>query len=373
MKKLKSSNPVRLIAFFLTAVLLICTFGLGVEGSQKNNECQDGSDNTIVDNSQNDSSQDISKEDSSDNTDNEPEIYIPEFINRLTGVESSEEIATSAHLAFVMNPDISLYGISGADIVCDIPTEIGRRIVAFIPESQQLWKIGAISPTRGYISNLSKFFGGICISAGNDDEMSYGCCDVKNTTLDLTIEDKYYYTEFTDYIYTNRDMLSTAIEDCNIITSSSSVGTLPYAFNGYDSPPLIYGNKSIFKASLNDSNNSFSLIYDESKCSYSVFNKGELLKDTMNGKGLDFTNCLILFADSVVYDNSRYSQMVMDTVGSGSGFYLSLSGLCEIKWSSNEDGMMKIMTLNGEDLTINRGKTYLSFLTASTKEKILFE
>ena len=42
MNKNKLSNPVRLIAFFLTAVVLICTFGFTADGWQiDNNENND--------------------------------------------------------------------------------------------------------------------------------------------------------------------------------------------------------------------------------------------------------------------------------------------------------------------------------------------
>ncbi len=375
MNKTKSSNPVRLIAFFLTAFLLICTFGFTADGWQIGG----ANGNGAVDNPTNRPSNNQNQVQNPNNAENEeenkePEIYIPLFINRLTGLEVSEDVAKGAHIAFVMDPTLPSYGISDADLICEIPTESGTRMIAFIPESNRLWKIGSLTHTRGYISNIVKYFGGICVSGGNDDRMSYGCCDINKANIDLSLNNNYYYTEFTNNVYTNSDLLSSAIGSSGIDLDTAASLTLPYIFSDFGSEPLLYGESSVKNVRINLTDGSCSqLRYNDEACKYSVLKNGSEITDAINGKQGEFENCFILFADSVIYDNSQCAQMVMDTIGGGSGYYFTRGGICEINWSATAEGVMKFSLPDGKDLTINRGSVYISFLKSSMKKKISFE
>lgn len=372
MNKTKSSNPVRLIAFFLTAFLLLCTFGFTADGWQTGNLSGSTSGEHTPPNESEDNTA-VDEENQEENT-KAPEIYIPKYFNRITGVETTEEIAAMAHLAFVLNPSSACYGISSADMICEIPTENGERLLAFIPYSSKMWKIGPITNTRGYISNLAKFFDGICISDSPDDEISYNQCDVKDRYIDLSESDNYHYTEFTENLYTNSDLISLAINSVGINLTRSEPITLPYVFADYNSEPVFYGDNNISKVVIKRSNNSASeYLYNAETGQYTITQNGSMISDAINGKIVTFENCFILFSDSVIYDNAQCSQMVMDTIGTGSGYYFTRGGVCEINWSSTEDGKIKFTLSDGNDLIINRGSIYLSFLRSSTKEKIVFQ
>ena len=88
----KLSNHVRMIAFFLTAVILICTFGFTVDGWQVNANditppSNDKTPNTDV-------KDDNSRDDQNSNEQaGAPDVVIPDYINSLTGMETTEEIA----------------------------------------------------------------------------------------------------------------------------------------------------------------------------------------------------------------------------------------------------------------------------------------
>ena len=370
MNKTKISNPVRLIAFFLTAFLLISTFGFTADGWQigdtSNNS--DKPDSSLENSSGNNKDDNLNEEDSTN-----AEIYIPAYINRLTGLEITEEEANKAHLALVLNGNSAHYGISGADLICEIPTESCSRLIAFIPEYRELWKCGSIAPTRGYISNIAKYFGGICISYGNDDSIEYNKCNISGMHLDVSSDKKYHYTEFSNNVYTNSDLLFSGINDIEVNLDFLSAKP-PYNFVDFGKDPVAYEENLVDHIIINDSTSfSSELFYNKENNGYTLSKNGMAITDAINGKQPNFTNCFILFADSVTYDNANCSQMVMDTIGTGVGYYFTNGGMCEIKWSGSEDGNILFTLTDGTSLVVNRGRSYITFLKSSMKESIRFE
>ena len=157
----KTSNLLRLIAFFLTGVILVCTFGFTVDGWSADKDTDNGGltpppdvENPDIDAPPSDTPAEVQRE---------------IFYNRLTGLETAEELSNKAPIAYIMDKNAPSFGLSGADVIIDIPTEKDNKIVAVRTDNDNLWKIGSISPSRGYISNLACFFGASIISLGTED------------------------------------------------------------------------------------------------------------------------------------------------------------------------------------------------------------
>ena len=364
-----------MIAFFLTAFLLICTFGFTVDGWQIGEGGDLGSSADGTEGEPPSTPPSNENEENQDEPKDEPEVVLPKYYNRITGLETSEEIASRAHIAFVINPYLPSYGISGADLICEVPTENeGSRIIAFLPETENLWKIGSITNTRGYISNIVRYFGAVCVSAGSDDGTYYTQCDIKDRHLDLSVNTSYQYTEFTKNIYTNRDLLNAGISGLGIDLNSIKSPTLPYDFLDFGSEPIKYGEETASIIRINHAANSVTeLRFDEKSHQYTLYKNGLLFVDSMNDRGIEFANCFILFADSITYDNSECSQMVMDTIGKGRGYYFSEGGVCSISWVGSGDGTLCFYNEDGERLTANRGCTYISFIKSSKAEGLIYE
>ena len=378
MNKNKLSNPVRLIAFFLTAVLLICTFGFTVDGWNLNF----GPDSQPPSAISPEPTPDSTVEKETQKPDNNPEQNpgtpeVPEikYYDRITGLECSQEVASKAHLAFVMNSGLPSYGLAAADMLCEIPTENGdTRYIAFVSEIDNLWKIGSITPTRGYIDNLINYFGGICVSNSNDDSMKYSSCDLTGRYLDLSVGGEFQYTEFTDNVYTNRDLLLSGITNSGIDRTSVQSPTLPYNFVLTDGEKIKYGECGASVISVRHSEKSTTeLIYNETTGKYTLYKNDSQKLDAINNKTVEFTNCFVLFADSVTYDNSSCSQMIMDTVGGGVGYYFSEGGVLKINWVGGNDGSFTFYLESGEKLTVNRGKSYIGFMKSSRPENLSYE
>ena len=372
MNKTTLSNPVRSIAFFLTAIILACTFGFTVDGWQASDR-----------QAQEDGEEPKEEPEEGENTDNsgqeelpkEPEIYIPECTSRLTGLEISEESVKAAMLAFVMSSKLPAFGISSAELVCEIPTENGEtRLLAFIPECENLWKIGSVTSTRGYISNIAKYFGAALISCGSDDQMSYPKCDLSGSQLDFSKNSGFHYTEYTSNVYTNRDLLVSGLSDAGISADNISKAPLPFTHPEFGEKKIKFAESVANNIRIEQSKDLVNeLQFDEGTGCYTLFTNGAKKLDALNGKSLEFENCFVLFADSVTYDNSQCSQMVMDTIGEGSGFYFTNGSFDEIRWTATSGGIMTFYSMDGNKLTVNRGRTYISFLKSSMSENLFFE
>ncbi len=373
MNKLKLSNPVRLIAFFLTACILVLTFGFTADGWQIEDPPQnDGENKPPINGGQG------GEADGGGNTEgetpSEPEIYIPEFTNRLTGLECDELAAGKLHYALVVNPEIPLYGISGADIICELPTEDGTRMIAFVNELTNLWKIGSFTGTRGYISNLVKYYGGISIAYGCDDSIYYTKCDLAGQNIDLSLGGKHCYTEFTENVYTNHDLLEGAIREAAINGEGLMTHPLPYNFVDFGEEAVLYDLEAADKIIIPfDKGIRTELLYNSESHKYTLTKEGEKILDAANGISPEFTNCFVLFADSITYDNAECSQMVMDTIGQGRGYYFTAGGVTEINWVGSEEGTLTFYTADGERLIANRGRTYISFIKSSKTDSLSFQ
>ena len=367
MNKIKLSNPVRLIAFFLTAALLISTFGFTVDGWQIGNKGEKSPFDGPF------SSPNDGENTTTNRIPEKPEIYIPAYVNRLTGVETSEIEALKGHLAFIMDPSISSYGISRADLLCEIPTENGERYIAFISNTDNLSKIGSLTPTRGYISNIAKYFGSICLSVGNDDSIKYTHCNMSDTTLDLS-DGGYYYSEFTSNLYTNCDLLNMAITNQETWAGQTNTEALPFDYVDFGLEPIIFESITAQRITVNnESSLATEMRYSTETRRYILYKDSMPKIDSLNGKELEFTNCFVLFADSVTYDNTECSQMVMDTIGQGKGYYFTSGGVIEIYWVGTEEGSLSFYALSGEKLIVNRGKSFISFVKSSKIENVRFQ
>ena len=202
----KSSGLIRLIAFFLVAIIMICTFGFAVDGwklSENPNKNQEIASNSA-------SSDQATGEGADEDGDNQnvPEVYIPEHINLLTGLETGEDLSKRKPVAFVIDSSSPVYGISGSDVVVEIPVDKGAtRLLSITTDLANLWKIGSLASGRKYISNLARFFGSTVISSPYDDTISYDACEITNESLIFSEEKGFCYSEYSYYLYTNVNLV----------------------------------------------------------------------------------------------------------------------------------------------------------------------
>ena len=88
----------------------------------------------------------------------------------------------------------------------------------------------------------------------------------------------------------------------------------------------------------------------------------------MNNIGFD--NVYVLFADATTYEKAHGSELVMDTVSGGVGYYVTMGTYSEIRWSVNELGNLEFYSLNGDKLIANTGTSYVAYFKSSQSSSV---
>ena len=292
------------------------------------------------------------------------------FLSKITGEKVTKDEYNAIPQGIVVDPMRPLYGVSKSDLMIEFPIEDGTsRLVAYTTNKEVMWKIGSLRATRNFISNMSNFFGGVVISYGNDDKVVYDVWETDKIVLDLSQYSDCYYVENTLYIYTSENMVDIAENRMSASASLTTYKDAPYVF----SDGRITGVTDATNVSIPYSgSNTTNLYYHEGSGKY-LYYKGENRRmDMLTGDNISFKNVFILFANATTYENSDGTELVIDTVSGGRGYYISNGGLTEFVWSTTKNGELVFKNLMGETLVVNRGNAYIAYYKASLASDISF-
>ena len=361
MNTTKISNYGKLVAFFVVVAVLLSTFAIAAGGWQ-NVDPPDGG-TAPNDDDKNDTSKDEPNQEG-----NQPNNPLPEaqkYFDYITGTEVTEEASLKKQFAYVIDSSSPLYGIADCPMLIEFPTESGTRFLMLANRSKEYIKVGSIAPTRNYISNLACILGATLVSLGKDDAIAYDCLNSEDITIDLLKNAGSYYSEYTYFSYTNPDLV-------NPLSNSTSQNTvvLPYelAVLGNKAP---LGNIFAYNISLPYLNQT-SLRYSSQTHKYTLIKSNSDRIDVSSPSEVAFDNVLILFSDSMTYENANSTQMVLNTFGSGEGYYVQ-NGMAErISWALTAEGVMTFYNTSGAKLTVNRGNSYIAFVKSSKINNVIF-
>ena len=377
MKSLKIRNAIKAIAFFLIAAIITCTVAFAAgdwQSPQQEPDSGNADNDHILDNGETDENTDGDKNKPTDSENKHPDVSVgdpvPEYIDYITGLEITREESKDAPFSFIYDTKSSLYGISSAQMVIEVPTEDGNtRLIALTRNPYDLGKIGGIAPTRNYFSSLISYFGGIAVSYGFDDKFEYTEASTA-TTLDLSEASGYSYTEYTDYVCTNGDLIEAYIRNQGISTKATSV-VMPFKFCEYGSKYELVGNNATTVTVPYSGDNSSLFTYSRTDGKYTLSKNGILAKDKLNDSELKYDNLFILFSNAATYETADATQTIIDTSSGGAGYYISGGRVINISWSVDGSGNLIFIDSSGERLTVNRGSSYISIVKASKKSSVI--
>ena len=349
MKSTKQQNLLRPVAFFALVAIIILTVCFAASGYNEETST-DG----------------IQPTPEQGEEESEPTVApMPEYFDRLTGIPTTEDRANVSEVALVLNSTDPLFGVKGSKVTIEIPTESGgTRLVVHLEKDLLPGKIGSLSPTRGYISSLSLAFSGLLVSYGNDSIL--GGKD-NPSCFDMSSVSGYSYTEYTTYHYTNADLVTAGIR--NLSLSDKTSGALPYTFVKYGEDIRHSQRAARLTVSYSDINTT-DLIYSGEDGEYTLFKNGNASIDLLNGRALTYKNVFLLFCDSVTYETSEYTEMILNTDSGGKGLYLTNGTYQEIVWFRSDEGELVFTTPEGELLQINRGTSFISIAKSSEGKSI---
>ena len=348
MKSTKQKNLLRPVAFFALVAILILTVCFAASGHSETPNEGDGQ---------------TPPEESGEQK--EPvSAPLPEYFDRLTGLPTTIDKADDASIAFVLNSTDPLFGVKSSKVTIEIPTECGgTRLVVHIDKDTLPGKIGSLSPTRGYISSLSSAFSGLLVSYGNDGKL--GTTENVNS-FDMSEAIGYSYTEYTTYHYTNADLVTAGIK--NLSLADNTVDVLPYTFVKYGDE-IRYTQRAARLTTPYSNVNTTDLVYSGETGEYTLLKNGNATIDLLNGKAITYKNVFLLYADSITYETSDYTEMILNTDG-GKGLYLTGGTYTEIYWFRGDNGELIFTTPSGDILEINRGTSFISVAKSSESKSI---
>lgn len=360
MNTTQNGNYGKLIAFFLIAISLLSVLVVSANGWQTDEPIYP-SGNTTTDNQGND--------DEAPNTQypNE-EIESRKFYHHITGLETSEELYGVPQVAYVIDSNSPLCGIYNCNILIEFPIENDKSRFLMINDiTDEISKIGSITYSRYYISNLAKVFGAPTVSLENDDIIPYNHLDSSTSAINLLNFPSLYYKEYTYFSYTNPNLLYNHLKE--MVNSTTDI-KLPYVFasniNQVSQRNISANNVTIpYKSST-------ALTYKKDSNNYVLSKMGSDKIDVSTAKEVTFNNVLILFCDSTTYETANNSELIMHTMGQGLGYYAS-GGMAEkISWYLDESGQMTLLNTDGESLVTERGNFYIAYVKSSRSNYNIF-
>lgn len=304
------------------------------------------------------------------------EEEIPANQNLLTGLgDLSEEAIGKRPVAVMVNNIMAAmpqYGVEQADIIFEIPVEgTHTRMMALYADYTAVPKICAIRSCRYYFPVFSEGFDAFYVNWGMDETMR---AYVESLTIDQ-IDGMYnpggmfgrdqarlnsgYALEHTGYF--DGTMIASYVQSQGKRLELEADKTGPaFVFNGMNEQVKPEGD-ACTKVNVDFGGHTGTLTYDESSKTYKKDNCGEPQIDGKTGNQLGFTNVFILETSITVRDNEGRKAVDWEGGKDAVGYYVSNGAVQKINWSKDsEDGRLRFFDENGEELSINRGKSYIA-------------
>src|SRR5690606_38276904 len=123
-----------------------------------------------------------------------------------------------------------------------------------------------------------------------------------------------------------------------------------FKYSANDVPPD--GQKAL-SISLKYSYYKCSYEYDKTTCTYKRFRAGKPHMERITDNQLSAKNIIIQYVKNYTIPNDPEGRQELNTVGSGSGYYISCGRAVKIKWSKDSRNTpTRYTTENGEELVL---------------------
>lgn len=301
--------------------------------------------------------------------------------NLLTGVNDLTEEAVGKRPVAVMvnNVEAALpqYGISQADIIFEIPVEGNQtRFMALYGDYTQVPKICSLRSCRDYFPALAKGFDAFYVHWGQDQTIASYLQNLypdrfngmSNTGglfgRDTARRSSGYALEHTGYF--DGTGLVEVIEKKGLRSDleDNKKGT---AFKFHEVGTVVKPEgEACNKVHIEFGAATATLTYDAESNTYLKKINGDAQVDGKTGEQLAFTNVFVLETKITTRDAKGHKDVDWNGSKSAVGYYISNGVVQKIHWSkADEKSYLKFYDENGEELVINRGKSYIAINNAN--------
>lgn len=301
--------------------------------------------------------------------------------SRLTGEWVAEEIGTRRPVAVMFNNIIDAVpqsGIENAGVVYEAPVEGAlTRLMGFIEDYDDLDKIGSVRSCRLYYLYWAKEFDAVYTHFG---QAIYAKPLLDSSDIDnlngLQLDGSCFYRT-SDRVAPHNAYISAAgitkgieqygyrtgyAEDFEehylFQTDSSSQTELPDGQTALRVFPGYAINKPWFE-------------YHEEDELYYRFQYGDAQIDDLTGNQLAYKNIILQLVDYYDYGDGY---LYITTTGTGKGKYITNGRAIDITWKKDTDyGVTHYYDMQGNEIVLNTGKTWVCVIQNNREEKIVLE
>ncbi len=302
----------------------------------------------------------------------------------LTGEPVSTEIGSKRPVAIMFNNILNAIpqaGIGCADVVYEAPVEGGiTRLMGIMEDYADASRIGSVRSCRNYYVYYAAEFDAIYCHYGQAvyaldllarpeiDNLS-GLSDYGSTV--------YYRSDdrvAPHNVYTNAQMLEEGIALCGYdrYYPEGYTGHYQFAADGQTVDLAAQGGVSAGTVTPGYSFNSPWFEYNEEDGEYYRFQYGEPQVDELDGEQLSYDNIIIQISQWTPYDDNGY--LNIDTYNGLDGYYITKGYAVPITWQKDSEfGVTRYYDANGQEITLNQGKTWVCIVQDTYRDNIILE
>lgn len=315
-----------------------------------------------------------------------PEPIIPEGMvkSRLTGLWIPEDTAIYRPYAVMIN-NIKVAspqsGLSAADILYEVLVEYGITRFMAVFEAQDVLastteRIGSIRSARHYYVNLANELDAVYVHFGGttfayDQIKSSNTTDVDGIMGGLA---GHAFTRDESIQAPHNVFLNFSVMLNEVLKSSlRSEWERDKLFRFYEEDTTPVNGQKADKVTIQFSESVRPyLIYNKESGEYTRYQFGVLHKDPNNDQPLTFKNIIVQYAKHAPKSN-EYITIELDDA-EGDGYYITNGVAIPIVWKRNETrNECHYYDLEGNELSINIGKTYIAIYPDDYRGGVVFE
>ena len=310
-------------------------------------------------------------------TDTEEETREGMYRSELTNEWIDESLKNQRPVAIMIDNDeraLDHYGISHADILYELTNSTKNkgitRLMAIIKDYEDIELIGSMRSARpSFIQLMTEWNAVYCYFGGPfyiDDYIAKDYVDSLNGNATDTWNkriDNGKATEFTAYAYGAG--LKSTIEDKWGLDYNDCYEGAHYQFASENNPVdlrTVTGSMSGVEVDLPFPLNKPYFEYNEEDGLYYRLEYGEPHVDAETGEQLAFENILLQNAKYVVFDENGY--MMFHSIDyDRKGYYLTNGKVIPVTWTKEDEcSPTRYFNEDGEEITLNTGKTYVALI-----------
>lgn len=301
--------------------------------------------------------------------------------SRLTGEWVAEEIGNRRPAAVMFNNIIDAVpqsGIGNAAVVYEAPVEGAlTRLMGILEDYDSLEKIGSVRSCRLYYLYWAKEFDAIYTHFG---QAIYAKPLLESSDIDnlngLQLDGSCFYRT-SDRVaphnaYISGEGIAKGIATYGYRTEYAENQEEHYQFNTDDSAQIeLEGAQSAQKVTPGYAINKPWFEYRAQDGQYYRFQYGEEQLDEATGDQLFYKNIILQLVDYYDYGDGY---LYITTTGTGKGKFITNGKAIDITWKKDTDfGVTRYYDLQGKEITLNTGKTWVCIIQKDREGKIVLE